>query len=91
MATIDHLRSRYDPMRSEPNHNQEERIVLACRKCNCLRSMLETAFLKANNIEKLWALSKRTPKKQGENINCQYHFSPKTETEPSHSNYQKDF
>lgn len=39
-ATLDHLRTRLDPNRRDPNNNNEERSVLACLNCNCLRGRL---------------------------------------------------
>lgn len=33
-ATIDHLRDRFDPTRTEPNPKWAERTVLACLECN---------------------------------------------------------
>lgn len=42
-ATIDHLRSRFDPTRQEPNLNHEFRRVLACWRCNNERSRAEQA------------------------------------------------
>lgn len=41
MATIDHLRSRFNPRRKEPNPKGEKRRVLACHKCNQKRGRLE--------------------------------------------------
>lgn len=35
MATIDHIRSRWDPARWEPNPTCERRRELSCKKCNC--------------------------------------------------------
>lgn len=38
MATLDHLRTKLDTNRSEPNpHGKEIRTVLACHKCNTSR------------------------------------------------------
>lgn len=34
LATLEHLRTRFDANRSEPNYTNERRIVLACKKCN---------------------------------------------------------
>ena len=34
MATLDHLRDRLNPKRTEPNQNCEPRTVLSCKKCN---------------------------------------------------------
>lgn len=42
LATIEHLRSRFREDRYEPNHTNEQRLVLACLECNNLRSKLET-------------------------------------------------
>jgi len=33
-ATIEHLRSKFDPKRQEPVKNGEQRIAIACSKCN---------------------------------------------------------
>jgi hypothetical protein len=41
LATIDHLRSRLQQSRQEPNHGVEERTVLACFQCNHLRGLLD--------------------------------------------------
>lgn len=34
LATLDHLRDRWDETRSEPNPERERRRVLACHECN---------------------------------------------------------
>lgn len=34
LATIEHLRDRFDPTRWERNRNGERRLVLACLECN---------------------------------------------------------
>jgi len=61
MATIDHLRSRYDPKRQIHNRN-EKRYILSCVQCNNKREKKETDNIK---IEKLWELSKRYPQNRG--------------------------
>jgi len=61
MATIDHLRSRYDLKRRIHDRN-ERRYILLCIKCNNKREKEETSKLK---IEKLWELSKRYPRNRG--------------------------
>lgn len=38
LGTIDHLRDRFDPTRTEPNPQSEQRWVLACWECNNKRS-----------------------------------------------------
>ncbi len=40
LATLDHLRTRLDGNRQEPNDSNEERTVLACWKCNGIRGQL---------------------------------------------------
>lgn len=40
-CTLEHLRTRYNPNRYLPNHNQEERTVLCCNKCNHERGKKE--------------------------------------------------
>jgi hypothetical protein len=49
-ATVDHLRSRLDSSRSEPNPQREQRRVLACWRCNNERARDEQ---KSMPIEKL--------------------------------------
>jgi hypothetical protein len=44
-ATIDHLRSRLSPNRTEPNPDHEERTVLAHFRCNQQRATEEQAAL----------------------------------------------
>lgn len=52
LATIDHLRDRYDPTRQEPMRGRPEvRRVLACWKCNHERGEART---RAMPIEELW-------------------------------------
>ena len=50
-ATIDHLRSRYNESRQEPNPLAHARTVLACWKCNNVRNKEEQARVP---IEELW-------------------------------------
>jgi 5-methylcytosine-specific restriction endonuclease McrA len=40
-ATLDHLRTRLDDNRLEPNNNNEERTVLSCWKCNNARGICD--------------------------------------------------
>lgn len=40
LATLDHLRTRLDGARYEPNMSNEERTVLCCWKCNNVRGTL---------------------------------------------------
>lgn len=54
-ATIDHLKSRFDPER-QVNPSYEERTVLACNKCNFKRNLEET---KSRPIEELWERSSK--------------------------------
>lgn len=42
LATIDHLRDRYDPKRWDGNPNDEKRWVLACWECNHKRGCERT-------------------------------------------------
>ena len=42
-ATIEHLRSRYNPRRMEPNRGNDRRLVLACWKCNNGQNRVEQA------------------------------------------------
>jgi hypothetical protein len=51
LATIDHLRSRYDSTRQEPAQEGERRRVLACYACNNRRNTEEQATLPR---EELW-------------------------------------
>src|ERR1035437_7039786 len=41
LATVEHLRSKFRDDRYAPNHNNEQRLVLACLECNSLRAKLE--------------------------------------------------
>lgn len=52
MATLDHLRDRYDPSRWIPNTSNEIRTVLACYQCNHGRGREKTDSL---SKEELWA------------------------------------
>ena len=56
LATLDHLRTRLDKNRQEPNVNNEQRTLLACWQCNNLRGRLHQlvtmpmiTILKVNN------------------------------------------
>lgn len=40
LATLDHLRTRMDGDREEPNSTNEERTVLCCWQCNNIRGVL---------------------------------------------------
>lgn len=56
IATVDHLRDRYDPTtRGDPNPDREQRWVLACWECNQRRSDERTAA----RPEDLWRRSGR--------------------------------
>ena len=59
-ATVEHLRSKYQESRKEPNLGNEQRIVLACNKCNNEKGSTETSLL---SKEELWERSKRHPYK----------------------------
>ena len=48
-ATIDHLRSRYDPLRQVPATRNECRRVLACFRCNFERGRKE--ILENHNLQ----------------------------------------
>jgi hypothetical protein len=50
MATIEHLRDRWHPLRSEPNNSNQRRLVAACKRCNERRG----------NRSNIKALSRRT-------------------------------
>jgi hypothetical protein len=41
LATLDHLRTRMDHNRTEPNNTNEERSVLSCWRCNQLRGICD--------------------------------------------------
>jgi hypothetical protein len=43
MATLDHLRSRFDPTRREKPKRGEQRLVMACQECNHRRGAEEIA------------------------------------------------
>ena len=59
-ATIDHLRSRYDQNRGEPNLTPEiARTVLACYRCNNRRASDEQRSIP---IEERWRRSNSRPK-----------------------------
>lgn len=58
LATIDHLRDRFDPTRQEPPINQEQRWVLACWQCNTDRGNERQA---EQPIEVLHERSRRYP------------------------------
>lgn len=45
MATFEHLRDRLDPRRRRPNPSGEQRIVLACSRCNQERGRQRVAAL----------------------------------------------
>lgn len=52
MATLDHLDDRYSEQRgTQPG---QVRTVLACNKCNCIRSVVST---RRQSIKKLWIRS----------------------------------
>lgn len=51
-ATLDHLRTRFNSSRQEPNHSNEQRTVLACRKCNGLRGK-QSEKLAAKKIQEI--------------------------------------
>lgn len=79
LATIDHLRSRYNSSRQEPSKNKEERTVLACHKCNNERGDAETALL---SIEDLRRRSGRYPDQHPEKASIKAlepkHLEPNT-------------
>lgn len=65
-ATIDHLRSKFDPTRGQPIRGRWDfRYVLACWKCNNERARIEEKFLpkaelwRRSNHYPLW--SRQTP------------------------------
>lgn len=49
-ATLDHLRSKHDKNRLEPNTNSEVRYVLSCFRCNQIRGTLHQYSSKFNLI-----------------------------------------
>lgn len=59
LATIDHLRDRFDPARQEPNVRHEQRWVLACWQCNTDRGNQRVA---ERPIEELHERSRRKPR-----------------------------
>lgn len=53
MATVDHLRDRYDPTRGEPLRGRPEvRRVLACLECNHGRAERKTAALPIEELHR---------------------------------------
>lgn len=64
MATIDHLRDRFDPLRKI--NEKKSRSVLSCKKCNNDRSSLRQAAL---DKEELWERSGRKPREINFGIN----------------------
>jgi hypothetical protein len=44
LATVDHLRDRYDPTRQDPPRHGEVRRVLACWRCNNALGAIRTAL-----------------------------------------------
>ena len=58
LATVDHLRDRYDPTRQVEPVNQEQRWVLACWQCNTERGNTRT---RERPIEELWERAQRKP------------------------------
>lgn len=58
LATIDHLDSRYSPLRGKFNGLRMARTVLACWRCNNDRAKIREADLP---IEELWLRSGRFP------------------------------
>lgn len=60
MATIDHLRARHHPGRTEPPKNNEVRLVLACWTCNNERDKADTAA--HWTVEDLWERSGAYPR-----------------------------
>jgi hypothetical protein len=57
-TTLEHLRTRLDDDRDEPNPDGEERTVIACRRCNEERSNLQVRQLP---ITELWERSNNRP------------------------------
>lgn len=51
-ATIDHLRSRLDPNRQEPNSGVDIRTVLACWRCNQQRNDFEQASISVEELRR---------------------------------------
>jgi hypothetical protein len=52
MATVDHLRTKYDPNRWTNNNGKEERTVLACFKCNNDRAAKENASRPIEDLQR---------------------------------------
>lgn len=48
LATLDHLRTRFDKDRSDPNYSNQERTVLSCYNCNVTRGLLAEYINKGN-------------------------------------------
>ena len=52
-ATIDHIYSRYNIKRREPNITKEQRYVLACQECNHRRAREEDLEKNPKRLERL--------------------------------------
>lgn len=51
MATVDHLRTKLEKNRKEPNPTNKPRTVLSCRKCNLERGLvLEKIFMQSVSV-----------------------------------------
>ena len=51
-ATVDHLRSRFDPTRWKKNRQRHERTVLACYRCNHRRGAEEQAVVPNDELRR---------------------------------------
>ena len=66
LATVEHLRSKFHKERYEPNHNNEQRLVLACLACNGLRAKLEAKVVLELDVHGFTSLpSSPQPKEEG--------------------------
>lgn len=63
LATIDHVYSRFDPIRKSPNMSNERRRVLSCFNCNQTRARIEQVI--KNLCENISFLHK-----DGDKIKC---------------------
>lgn len=52
--TFEHLKDKFDPTRTDPNHENGQRVVLACHKCNNERSAERCR--EYNNRRKDWTM-----------------------------------
>jgi len=93
MATIDHLRSRYDETRKEKptKENNEPRTVLACHACNDKRNEEEQAKVPKEELTKrarrMSHKRRRRCKKWRDKV--QQHFTEKIDPSQEHDEFNK--